>query len=134
MSVTTSTNTVSQTVLHLLADYELHHSGDFVEPGIVEGQNSRPESRSSNTEGWPTNHRRIPDRRPIDRNLDRDLRPAGSFFMETCFIWTMLGGVTINSVSNPCSACGQNHFCHLCLRCVFSARKYTLAQYWRENQ
>lgn len=99
MSVTTSTNTISQSVLHLLADYELHHSEALVEPGIVEGQNPRSEPHSENPEWWPTDHRGVPDYRPINRNLDRELRPAGSFLMETCFIIIMLGGVAINSVS-----------------------------------
>jgi len=99
MSVTTSTNTVSQSVLHLLADYEVHHSEELVEPGVIEEPNPRPEPHVENPEWWPTDHHRIPDHRPINRNLDRDLRPAGSFFVETCFILTMLGGCAINAVS-----------------------------------
>lgn len=99
MSVTTTTNPVSGRVLGLLADYELHHSGDFVEPGVVAGQNARPEETTAqNPDWWPANHRGVPDRRPINRELDRELRPGGSFFMETCFILTMLGGVTVNAV------------------------------------
>ena len=106
MSVTTSTNTVSQSVLHLLADYELHHSEEFVEPGVIEGQNLQPEPRAQNPEWWPTDHHRIPDHRPINRNLDREVRPVGSFFVETCFILTMLGGCAINAVSTQPNVCG----------------------------
>jgi hypothetical protein len=98
MSVTTSTNTASQSVLHLLADYELHHSGQLVEGNFVNGQNQRFDSHVDNPEWWPADHRMVPKRRPINRNLDKNLRPAGSFFMETCFILTMLGGVATNAV------------------------------------
>jgi len=98
MSVTTTSNTVTGSALRLLADYELHHSGDFVESGVVEAPNTRPEETAQNPDWWPTNHRRIPDHRPVNRELDHDLRPAGSFFMEQCFVWTMLGGVTVNAV------------------------------------
>ena len=131
MSVTTSTNTVSQSVLRLLADCEVHHSGELVDEDVVEGQNPRSPSRVDNPEWWPTDHRRVPQQRPINRNLDRELRPAGSFLVETCFILTMLGGVAVNAVRRP--------WCLQLLREPALNRSHPeschdLAQHWRQNQ
>lgn len=99
MSVTTTENPVSQTVLHLLTDYELHHSGDATIAGAVEEPNSRELPTSENPEWWPTNYRRIPDHRPINRHLDKSLRPGGTDPVEVWFIFTMLAGVALKSVS-----------------------------------
>ena len=99
MSVTTTQNPVSQTVLHLLTDYELHHSGETTADGGLEAPNARNAETSQNPEWWPTNYRRIPDHRPINRHLDKSLRPNGTNPIEMWFIFTMLGGVTLKSVS-----------------------------------
>lgn len=101
MSVTTSSNVVSQTVLHLLTDYDLHHSGSAEQPESVAPPNPRTDltAETSNPPGWPTAHRRIPSYRPIDQNLDRDERPGGANAVESIFIITMLSGCLINAVS-----------------------------------
>lgn len=101
MSVTTSTNTVTGGVLQVLTDYDLHHSGSPVTPGRPDSPNHAHTSVAShdNPEGWPTDHRRIPDYRPTNRDLDRSLRPDGVNPIETTFIFTMLRGVQLAAVS-----------------------------------
>ena len=98
MSVTTSTTTVSQSVLHVLADYELTHSPEH--PRRPELPNAREDlsAEVSNPATWPEDHRRVPPHRPIDYNLDRDLRPGGLNPIEALFIATMLNGVRVNAV------------------------------------
>jgi hypothetical protein len=100
MSVTTSTNTVTGGVLHVLTDYDLHHSGNPQDPKRPASPNAphiNP-AEHSNPEWWPTNHRRIPDYRPVNQHLDRTLRPDGINGMERTFIFTMLRGVQLNAV------------------------------------
>jgi len=99
MSVTTRTNVVSQSALQLLADYELHHSGDPETQGTVASPNPRTDlgAVSTNPPSWPTDHRRIPPYRPIDYNLDLEQRPGGLHFVESVFIATMLNGVRLNA-------------------------------------
>ena len=100
MSVTTTSNTVTQSVLHVLVDYDLHHSGDPVNAGVPQPPNKHPvpDTQHQVPDSWPRNHRRIPDYRPTNYNLDRDERPQGSNWMETAFIFTMLNGVGLNAV------------------------------------
>jgi|ERR1700722_4567211 hypothetical protein len=104
MSVTTSTNTTTQTVLHVLADYDLHHSGDPKNPSEPAPPNCNTTAGSENPPGWDTEHRRVPPYRPINRNLDVTLRPGGTNIPETIFIATMLNGVHLTAVS-ACDAC-----------------------------
>jgi hypothetical protein len=104
MSVTTSTNTTTQTVLHVLADYDLHHSGDPKNPSEPAPPNCNTTAGSENPPGWDTEHRRVPPYRPINRNLDMTLRPGGMDIAETIFIATMLNGVHLTAVS-ACGAC-----------------------------
>jgi hypothetical protein len=61
--------------------------------------NVRIESDSlTNPPSWPTDHRRVPPYRPINRNLDRSARPSGHNFTLFVFINTMLGGCHILAV------------------------------------
>ena len=101
MSVTTSTNTVAQSVLHVLTDYDLHHSGDPVGCGRLDEPNASHAAvfEHQNPEWWPNDHRRVPDYRPVNRNLDRSQRPDGVNGTERVFIFTMLRGVQLNAVS-----------------------------------
>ncbi|RMD44988.1 hypothetical protein DV735_g75, partial [Chaetothyriales sp. CBS 134920] len=94
MSLTTTTQqtTASRSTLHLLADYELHHSGDET---TEEEPLPKTPALTENPRWWPTDHRRIPPHRPINRDLDRSLRPAGRSPVEAWFIFTMLGGVNV---------------------------------------
>lgn len=97
MSVTTSTNKVTQSMLQTLADYDLHHSGN---PGTSEA----PETRNGTTieriqlQDWAKNYRRIPAYRSIDRTLNErpNERPAGGNAIEGLFVFTMLSGCRIN--------------------------------------
>jgi hypothetical protein len=96
MSVTTSASTTTQTVLHVLADYNLHHSGDPSEPAPP---NCNTTADGENPPNWDTDHRRVPPYRPVNRNLDVTLRPGGTSVAETVFIATMLNGVHLTAVS-----------------------------------
>jgi hypothetical protein len=98
MSVTTTANPLTSSVLQVLTDYDLHHSGSPENPQAAPTPNSRPDSSPSNPLDWPTNHRAVPPYRPADRNLDREQRPGGMNAVETVFIFTMLNGVRINAV------------------------------------
>lgn len=112
--MTVTQNAVSQSVLHLLTDYELHHSGVDSTDAPVAPTNpmTRPAALSQNPDWWPTNYRSVPDRRPINRELDRSLRPGGRHFMETWFIFTMLSGVTVMSVCITLVWSGLGNHCH----------------------
>lgn len=99
MSVTTSTNTTTERVLSVLADYDLHHSGDPQNPSEPEPANSNNSPTVKNPPGWDTDHHRVPPYRPINRNLDMDLRPGGANIAEVIFIATMLNGVRLAAVS-----------------------------------
>ena len=100
MSVTTTANTVTGSVLHLLTDYDLHHSGDPAHAGTPTSPNDHPVpgTQHGNPDNWPRNYQGIPDYRPINYNLDPDERPAGSNPIEMVFIYTMLNGVRLNAV------------------------------------
>jgi hypothetical protein len=98
----------TQSVLHVLADYDLHHSGDpqnFAKPAPP-NHNTTP--NVENPPGWDTEHRRVPPYRPINRNLDMDLRPGGTDFVEAIFIATMLNGVRLTAVSALDSCSGRS--------------------------
>jgi len=100
--VTTSTNTTTQSVLHVLADYDLHHSGIPANPSEPAPPNERRDSdtRTSNPPGWDEGHNRVPPYRPINRNLDMELRPGGANVPEAIFIATLLNGVNLNANIN----------------------------------
>ncbi|KAL2811702.1 hypothetical protein BJX63DRAFT_398606 [Aspergillus granulosus] len=96
MSTTTATYTTTTTnnTLSILADYELHHSGS--ESSSSQNASSVPPLQSQPA-NWPTNHRRVPPHRPVNRNLDQAERAAGSNVPEYIFIQSMLHGVWLNA-------------------------------------
>lgn len=98
MSVTTTQNPVTGSVLQVLADYDLHHSGDPAQPREADNPNQRPQPAANNPDWWPSNYNRIPPHRPINRNLDLEQRPGGVNIIERTFIFTMLNGCGINAV------------------------------------
>ena len=98
MSVTTSTNTVSGSVLQVLADYDLHHSGDPLNPSTPAPPNPAPTVEVSNPASWPNDHNRVPPYRPINYNLDMELRPGGANIPDEIFIGTLINGVRLNAV------------------------------------
>lgn len=96
MATTTTTTQTSTSSLSILADYELHHSGSEV-PQLPERV---PVSHAAQPASWPSNSRRIPAYRPVDRELDQSERPAGSNPAEFVFIQVMLHGVWLNAVGS----------------------------------
>jgi hypothetical protein len=114
MSVTTTANTTTQSILHVLADYELTHSGEDQQFAVIEPPNerSKEEEETENPDWWPNNYNGIPAYRPINYNLDRESRPWAQPGVETVFVWTMLNGVGIVSVrsENPYIICGMLTF------------------------
>lgn len=101
MSVTTTANTTTQSIIHVLADYELTHSGEeqqSLDPVQPPNPRSEEVEQADNPEWWPDNYDGIPNYRPINYNLDRESRPWARPGVETAFVWTMLNGVGIVSV------------------------------------
>ncbi|ETN42317.1 uncharacterized protein HMPREF1541_01471 [Cyphellophora europaea CBS 101466] len=95
MSVTTTSNVSTQSVIRLLADYELTHSEGEQAPADT-SVNERPRATSeSNPAWWPTDHHGIPPHRPIDYTLDHEQRPWAASPIETAFVMTLLNGVGI---------------------------------------
>lgn len=101
MSTTINTSTTTQNVLHVLADYDLHHSGDIPNSLVTEPYTRHTTANVDNPLDWDADHRRVPPYRPINRNLDWDSRPAGLNAAEALFIATMLNGVRLMAVSDP---------------------------------
>lgn len=104
MPVTTSTTTVSTTSRQVLSDYVLYHSGHDVpleQPPRAHSSTVGNSGQHRNPNWWPSDHRRVPDHRPVNRNLDRSQRPNGTNVIETIFIFTMLRGVQLNAVRIP---------------------------------
>lgn len=101
MSVTTTANPLAQSVLRVLADYELTHSShdnlDSDEIGTLNPRSQAAETRS-NPEGWTDDYRGVPPYRPINYQLDREQRPWAQPGIETAFVWVMLNGVGCVSV------------------------------------
>jgi hypothetical protein len=120
-TTTTSTSTPSGPVpaeaarlrrwSHLI-DYELHHSDTSTESPIPSHDNStiniphvqRTEQSSlylalHNPLDWPANHRRIPQYRPINRELDQNQRRVYTSTGERVFLTMMFSGLQVNVVS-----------------------------------
>ncbi|KAL4914080.1 hypothetical protein BDW62DRAFT_191090 [Aspergillus aurantiobrunneus] len=95
MSATATTTT---TTTSILADYELHHSGTEPSPNASQSTPS-PSASSSPPQpaNWPSNHRRVPPYRPVNRGLDYAERSAGASVPEFIFIQSMLHGVWLNA-------------------------------------
>jgi hypothetical protein len=79
----------------VLSDYTIHLTG--YDPTSGEGS-QRTANTISNPPNWPTDHRRIPNYRPIDRNRDAEGRPNAAGF-ERAFLTIMFSGVVMNAVS-----------------------------------
>ena len=98
MSVTTTANPVTGSVLQVLTDYDIHHSGSPEEPRAAPPTNAAAPTNAQNPPDWDTEHRAVPPHRPINRELDYEERPGGLNVPEQIFIFTMLNGVGINAV------------------------------------
>ncbi|EXA34302.1 hypothetical protein FOQG_14458 [Fusarium oxysporum f. sp. raphani 54005] len=103
MSLKTTTTTPSRQwngEEDALRDYRLHLTGQRVEQEYVEPshENDTGSAQSVDTPAnWPTQYRRIPPYRPINRNLDLSERPNGSSRAELVFVTVMLNGVRLQS-------------------------------------
>jgi hypothetical protein len=78
----------------VLEDYKIHLTGQNPAP-----EQSEPLTAVSNPPDWPTDHRRVPDYRPVDRTRDAEGRPNGENGFERVFLTIMFTGVVMNAVS-----------------------------------
>lgn len=101
MSVTTIVTPITYTLQSTLQDYEIHISGDNTnEANIDTTLNPSPIfTLVHNPPGWPRDHNRIPNYRPLNRNLNLEERPNGSNGIERTFLFIMFTGVALNAVS-----------------------------------
>lgn len=90
---------------NVLQDYKIRLSA-APEPELTaaqrEDQGRRECLAASNPSNWPTNFRRVPNYRPINRYLDPEQRPNGANTVEYVFVNVMLNGVRLQSVSGTC--------------------------------
>jgi hypothetical protein len=92
MAIQTSTSTISSS----LDDYHIHLTGSGDALPI---QMTHHRAASNNPPHWPTNYRRVPLYRPVNKHLDPAKRPNGASTGEYIFVNVMLNGVRLNSVS-----------------------------------
>jgi hypothetical protein len=79
-----------------LLDYKIHLTG---ETSSTQSSHSGDQTRSvENPQDWPTDRRRVPVYRPVDRNRDVEGRPNGSNPIERGFLTIMFTGVVLNAV------------------------------------
>jgi len=88
-----------------LDDYKLHISGN-ADPNsphstITSATVLNSTTHVSNPSNWPRHHRRIPNYRSLNRDVDTVERPNGVNPAETMFITVMFTGVAMNAVSFP---------------------------------
>lgn len=110
-STMSQTTTLTQTRVRRdenpLKDYTLHVTGKTqTELSAAQREEiARQEClRAPNPTSWPTNYRRVPHYRPINRFLDPAQRPNGANTGEYIFVNVMLNGVRIQSV------CAQQNY------------------------
>ncbi|KAF2500890.1 hypothetical protein BU16DRAFT_453388 [Lophium mytilinum] len=109
MSTTTTTDTTRYAVHSYLADYELHHSDhpstsaprpnshpDPRQLGSSASPHTTAELVQLNPPQWPSNHRRIPPYRPINRALDQSQRKVFLSTGERIFLFVMFTGLQVN--------------------------------------
>jgi len=101
---TTSTAGTTLTVQQLqgvLNDYTIRLTGDDSSSRHdgIESPNRVEVPSIENPPNWPRNHYRVPDYRPVNRDLDPEERPKGSNAAEFAFLTMMFTGVYLNSVS-----------------------------------
>jgi hypothetical protein len=101
---TTSTAGTTLTVQQLqgvLNDYTIRLTGEdsTTRHEGIESPNRVEVPSIENPPNWPINHYRVPDYRPVNRDLDPEERPKGSNAGEFAFLSMMFTGVYLNSVS-----------------------------------
>ncbi|KAH7146514.1 hypothetical protein EDB81DRAFT_795400 [Dactylonectria macrodidyma] len=85
----------NHTLQETLQDYQIHLTGSSIEAELGALPESTP--THNNPAHWPTQYRRIPAYRPINRNLDLSERPNGANRAELLFVTVMLNGVRLQS-------------------------------------
>ena len=101
MSVTTTQNPIYYNTANALRDYHIHHSNADPSEGIDPSLNEHPTPSSENPADWPQDHRRVPDFRPVNHNVDMESRGGyGRNGAEATFVYLMLNGCRLNSVSD----------------------------------
>lgn len=98
MSVTTTANPIHYNVQAVLADYDLHHSGEPEEVDTSLNPHPAPASTSENPSHWPTEYRRVPVYRPVNTELDQSERRVYLNGIERAFVGVMFTGVFLESV------------------------------------
>ncbi|KAK1848441.1 hypothetical protein CCHR01_08903 [Colletotrichum chrysophilum] len=99
MAAATTEVTEYSTLENNLTDYVLHPSGSSASTQSHNENISTPLALPPNTSNWPTQYRRIPPYRPVNRHLDQAERPNGVNGIEFLFVTVMLNGVHLQSVS-----------------------------------
>ena len=102
MSVTTTANSRVVSLRHTLAEYDLHHSETNSNPDIgLVAPDPNPQSAAAvqNPPNWDTTHRRVPPYRPVQPGLNNEERNSYANNVERGFIFVMLRGVHMQSVS-----------------------------------
>lgn len=122
MSVTTTDNPITSTLADTLQDYEIRLTGAQDLPAAAQRQDENAPLLSQeqqqqqfpdwvpltdhaapvgveNPPDWDTEHRGVPRYRPINYNLNREVRPWGSNPIETAFVLHMFHGVWLTAVS-----------------------------------
>ena len=92
----TTTTTTARELHSVLNEYQIHLTGGSAASQSLESTTS---SSATNPATWPTDSRRMPNYRPIDRNRTADERPNGSNGAERAFLTVMFSGVVLNAVS-----------------------------------
>lgn len=92
-----STTATTQEVRHILSDYTIHLTGSNSEAPLPQ-EESNTISSVQNPPNWPTDRRRIPNFRPIDRDRTQEERPNGTSLPEQAFLTIMFTGVVTNAV------------------------------------
>jgi hypothetical protein len=99
MSSTATSTTLQQDHLR---DYDIQLTGSH---STTSGGTSTstpeapPQVVIENPPGWYDGHRQVPPYRPVNTHLDREQRPWGSNPVESAFVFHMLHGVWLRSVS-----------------------------------
>lgn len=93
----------------VLQDYTIRLTSAADIPSQPSSPDASPAEPFQNPPGWHDEHRQVPPYRPINRNLDRSLRPWGSDGPETAFVMNMFTGVWVIAVGHflPLSGIGS---------------------------
>ena len=90
-----STTVTEEQLNGILNDYTIHITGDA---SLTKSTHHQGLPATQNPPQWPTDRRRIPKFRPIDRTRTREERPNGSNAIEMAFLTVMFTGVVLNAV------------------------------------